>query len=478
VIESEPPFALGSSAAGGHLFMTNDAGNSTSQLSLTRNFMWTFAGNAVYALCQWAAVVCLAKLGSAEMVGEFALALAIAFPITFIANLQLRVLFVTDHSTLYPFGQILGLRFVLGMVAVCALVATCKIAGYSRNIALLILMVAAAQLTDCLSENYYGISQRYERMDRIARSQILRSLLSVVFLAIAVHYWGNLLLAAAGLVLGRALILFGYDAAKSTFALSAAVPTLAAGDDTRATAIRFVDRIRPSWDLRNQLRMAWIALPLGTASMLISLNANMPRFFIQHFFGSRDVGIYSALSYIPTGCILTATALGQAVFARLSRYYAFGQNRSFNLLMIKAACCCGAVGVTMLLVSAIAGHRMLMMLYRPEYAEHTSLLLWLGAGATVGCMAVSLGCTMTATLHFKEQVPLLLVVLLSSFVACLFLIPRFGLLGGALAALVSMTTQLFGSAFVICYAIRNRSKQPSCSLPAGLRPAFETDPEG
>jgi len=108
VIESEPPFALGSSAAGEHLFMTNDAGNSTSQLSLTRNFMWTFAGNAVYALCQWAAVVCLAKLGSAEMVGEFALALAIAFPITFIANLQLRVLFVTDHSTLYPFGQILG----------------------------------------------------------------------------------------------------------------------------------------------------------------------------------------------------------------------------------------------------------------------------------------------------------------------------------------------------------------------------------
>jgi O-antigen/teichoic acid export membrane protein len=457
---------------------SNEANGRTSQLSLTRNFVWTFAGNAVYALCQWAAIVCLAKLGSAEMVGQFALALAIAFPITFMANLQLRVLFVTDQNDRHPFGQLLGLRLVLGALGACVLVATCKIAGYSAETAAVILTVATAQLIDCVSENYYGIAQRYERMDRIARSQIIRSLLSVTFLVLALHYWDNLLIGVVGLVLGRALVLLLYDAAPSTFALAATDLTFATGESLQLHKMPFIERIRPRWNVRNQVRMVWIALPLGAASMLVSVNANMPRYFIQHFLGSRELGIYSALTYIPAGCILIATALGQAVFARLSKFYALRESRNFSKLMIKSASFCCAIGGSVLLICVLAGHKILTILYRPEYAEHTNLLLWLVGGAAVGCVAASLGCAMTATLHFKEQVPLLLIVLLSSLVACVVLIPRWGLLGAALAPLVSMTTQLFGSALVIYYAMRSRAKQTDACLTAGLQPAFEADPKG
>ena len=454
------------------------ASDSAPGLSLTRNFLWTFMGNSVYALCQWAVIVCLAKLGSAEMVGQFALALAVAFPITFIANLQLRVLFVTDQSSKYPFGQILGLRLMLSALAALVLLVTCKIAGYSNQTFALTLIVAAAQLIDCLSESYYGIAQRHERMDRIARSQIWRSLLGLTLLIIAVHYTGNLLLGAAGLVLGRAVMLFAYDAAPRTFRLSAQLTA----DDTNArragrACVSFLERIRPYWNLRNQLRMAWIALPLGAASMLISLNANMPRYFIQHFHGSRDLGIYSALSYIPVGCIMTATALGQAVFARLSRFYFFRQNHDFVGLMSKSASFCGSVGGAVLLVSAIAGHKLLAMLYGPEYAEHTTLLLWLVAGAAVGCVAASFGCAMTATQHFKEQVPLLLVVLVTSVIACFILIPRWGLRGAAIAALISMTVQMIGAGSVVYYALRKQGKQQSGTVSAVFGAAFEADSE-
>jgi hypothetical protein len=45
------------------------------------NFLWTLSGNVVYAACQWGMLVVLAKLGTHQMVGEFALALAITAPI-------------------------------------------------------------------------------------------------------------------------------------------------------------------------------------------------------------------------------------------------------------------------------------------------------------------------------------------------------------------------------------------------------------
>src|SRR5262245_17210531 len=51
-------------------------------LSLRRNFSWSFAGNAVYAGCQWGMLMVMAKLGSPEVVGQFALGLAVTGPIT------------------------------------------------------------------------------------------------------------------------------------------------------------------------------------------------------------------------------------------------------------------------------------------------------------------------------------------------------------------------------------------------------------
>ncbi|MGI8856402.1 MAG: hypothetical protein ACR2JW_11675, partial [Thermomicrobiales bacterium] len=49
--------------------------------SLRANFSWTFVGNVVYAACQWGMLVVLAKLGSPEVVGQFALGLAITAPV-------------------------------------------------------------------------------------------------------------------------------------------------------------------------------------------------------------------------------------------------------------------------------------------------------------------------------------------------------------------------------------------------------------
>ena len=41
---------------------------------------WGLLGNVTYAGCQWLMLVVLAKLGTAEMMGQFALGFAIAAP--------------------------------------------------------------------------------------------------------------------------------------------------------------------------------------------------------------------------------------------------------------------------------------------------------------------------------------------------------------------------------------------------------------
>ncbi len=426
-------------------------------LSLTSNFVWTFAGNGIYALCQWAAIVCLAKLGSVEMVGVFALALAITNPITFLANLQLRVLYVTDHKSKYPFGEILGLRLMLGAIAFVIMLAVCRAAGYSRNTAAVIMLVGVAFLIDSISENYYAIAQRRERMDRIALSQIFRGFLAVAALALIVRFTGNLAWAALGLVIGRILVFLTFDSARKTFNLAGSESPLVRSGKSEGTS--FWKRVVPQWNLRNQMRMLWVAIPLGIASILISVNINMPRYFIEHFRGPHELGIFSALTYIPTAMMMVATALGYAVFTPLSKLYSQGQVRQFKVLVAKIVAFCAAVGAAGLLICAFAGHRILLILYRPEYAEHVQLLLWLVVWGSIGAVAAILGYAMTATSHFREQVPLFSAVTLSSMIACYFLVPRFGGLGGAFAALLAIIVQLIGTGFVIFRALQLRSRE-------------------
>jgi O-antigen/teichoic acid export membrane protein len=430
-----------------------------SGLSLTGNFIWTLGGNVFYAGCQWSVVVVLAKIASPEVVGQYALALAIGFPITFIANLQLRALFVTDLSDKYPFHEMLGLRYVLGVLAVVTVLVVSLLGKYGALATGVMLVVATAQVVDCLSENYYGVFQRNERLDRISVSLMMRHLLGASTLVAIVYFTHSLLFGVSGLVFGRGLIFLTYDARYGAYQV--------ASDEHR-----YLDGLRPRWNLKRQLKMLWIALPLGVASILVSVNGNVPRYVIAHLLGRRELGIYSAISYIPTGAAMIATALGYAVFARLSKLFYEGNLEGFRSLLIKASGICAGLGATGFVVGALVGRQVLTLLYKPEYAQHSDLLLWLMVVGAGQCLASCLGCALTAASQFREQVPLFVGVTAATLIGCFMLVPRMHLIGAAVAVLISLAAQLLATVLLMSHAIKSRARDLKSREPR-LEPAFE-----
>ena len=73
-------------------------------LSFRVKFPWTLLGNVIYAGCQWSMLVVLAKLGSSEMVGQFALGLAMNAPVFMFANLQPRTHPKATSASVTPVG--------------------------------------------------------------------------------------------------------------------------------------------------------------------------------------------------------------------------------------------------------------------------------------------------------------------------------------------------------------------------------------
>jgi O-antigen/teichoic acid export membrane protein len=416
-------------------------------LTLRQNFSWTFVGNIIYAASQWGMLVVLAKLGSPEMVGQFTLGLAVTAPIILFANLQLRQIQTTDVDRKYQFGDYLGLRLIctgLALLAICIIALT---AGYRWETSLAILVIGVAKALESISDVFHGLFQYHERMDRIALSLMIKGPLSLLLLGIGIWLTGNVLGGTIGLAVIWAVVLIFYDIPNGAAILTASTST----EQVTSGQNRL---LQPRFNATALRSLVGLSLPLGFVMMLISLNVNIPRYFIEHHLGERELGIFSALSYLMVAGTIVVSALGQSASPRLAQYYAAGKSKDFQNLLVKTVLVGALLGGLSILVAAIAGRQILTLLYRPEYAERGYLFLLLMVAAGVSYVASFLGYAMTAAQYFRVQMPLFTVATGISALACVWLIPSQGLVGAAIAAIVSAIVQAIFSLGVIIYAIR------------------------
>ena len=232
----------------------------------------------------------LAKLGSPEMVGEFALGLTIAAPVFMFTNLQLIHIQATDAKQQYLFSDYFSLRLISTTVGLFSIGIITLIAGYTWQVSLVILLVSLAKAFESISDVFYGLIQQQERMDRIAMSLMIKGPLSLLMLGLGLYLSGSVIWGVVGLVFSWAIVALGFDVRSGKSILKNQRKT---GDDSLpSTKLQF------SWNHQKLIKLAWLALPLGLGMLLISLNVNIPRFFIEQNLGERELGFFAAIAYL------------------------------------------------------------------------------------------------------------------------------------------------------------------------------------
>lgn len=394
--------------------------------SLRSGFAWTFAGNAVYAAGQWAALSLAAKLGGADVLGAYALAVAVAAPISMLAHLNLRAVLATDMAREHPFGDYLALRLRVSGLGLAALGLLAAVSGYPASLAAAILLAGFSHAAEAASDIYYGAMQRRGEMERIGRSMMARGVLSAFGFGAALGLGGGLLWALAAGAAGRLAVLLLYDR-----------PRGSAGERLSGSG----------W--RAQRVILRTALPLGAVLMLISLNTNLPRYAIERSLGVRELGAFAAVASFVTVGNTIANALGQAATPRLAAGFSGRDRAGFRALAWKLAGCLFAAGLAGVAAAALLGKPLLALLYRPEYAAYSGLLVAVMAAAVPGYVAIGLGFVITATRAFTAQVPLFCAVAATCGLMSWLLAPRFGLHGAAAALAAAALVQIGGSVLVL-----------------------------
>ncbi len=410
---------------------------SVSPPPLRVSFSWTLVGNVIYALCQFGMLSALAKLGSPSVVGQYALALAVATPLFMLANLQLRGVQATDARNEYLFPDYFTLRCLTTLLAVLAIATIAILGHYDRTTTLVILLVAAAKAIETFSDVIAGHLQKFERLDQVARALMLRGLASVITFAIAFRITRSLVFSAATLAATWLLVIGLYD--------------------FRVVSSVLQERVFFRFSFSTLRRLAWLSLPLGLVMALISLNANIPRYLLESRLGTAELGIFSSMAYLITAMNLIVSALGQSVCTRMSSLLADGNVHRFKVLigrLIGVSILLGLLGVV---GAATLGKTVLTIVYRAEYANHINLLIVLVIDAAVGAAASFLGYGMTAARCFRAQVPVMAATVVTATILTRALIPSYGLMGVGFALLASSVVQGLLSYSVLNQAVKNHA---------------------
>jgi O-antigen/teichoic acid export membrane protein len=401
--------------------------------SLRTNVAVAFAGNALFAASQWAVLSLIAKLGDNEMLGRYALAVAIVSPLALFSHMNLRAVLATDVEKEHPFGDYVVVRAVTTGLGLATVLAIALAARYPWPVTAVILLVGIVLSADNLSDICYGAMQRRERMDQIACSMAARGLLSVAAMGAALWLTKTLLAGVAAMALARLLILLGHDG-----------PVASKGESLTLSG------------LRRQATIFRVALPLGVALMMTSLAANMPRYVIEHRLGTAALGSFAAVASFLTVGYTVVNALGQAATPRLALYFSRRETRRFRRLALQLAGMAALLGLAGVAGAALLGHSLLALLYRPAYAAHSELLVWVMTAGILAYTAGIFGFVITSARTFAVQVPLCTVVAAASAVASWMLVPRLGLRGAVASLAVAWLLQIAGELAVLRAALRRR----------------------
>ncbi|MCO6435691.1 MAG: oligosaccharide flippase family protein [Phycisphaerae bacterium] len=427
-------------------------------LSLAANFRWMFAGNIVNALCQWGMLAALARLADKASVGHFVLGMSIAAPILALTMLQLRSVLVTDARDEYAFADYFGNRILWTAAALVAIVAIAVPASPDASALWIVIFVGVARCSESLSDIVRGLFQRRERMDLSGISLMLKGLVGLAVLILAVRLTGNVPIGVATMALSGYAIYQLYDMRRA-HGLVRRDPD---GESTRLSP-------RFHWPVVQRLTV--VAFPLGIVMALITLQANIPRYFLQLFAGSAALGYFGAIVYPMMAGIMVTTALGQAASPRLAVHY-LSDRTAFLRLLVRMCALSAALGVLLILGVLVAGDWVLWLIYGPDYTAYHAEFLVVSIAMAVQLVGSCLGFGLTAARHFRSQAVLSALACLVTTIASLALIPDRGVMGAAWAVVATSLSMTVGFAFVIVFALR----RPALPLAPGPGSASNAEP--
>ncbi len=424
---------------------------------LRKLFSWLFLSFIIIAFSQFLVNIFLVKFCAPELVGRFALANAVTLPIFAFASLDLSTLQVTDAKNHYEFEDYLNLRLVTSGLALLLSIIIPVVVGYSWNTLIIIWLFAVTRTLDSVSGIMHGLIQKSEQMKTLACLGVVKSLISIGLLGVVVYLTGDLVLVLILLILFRILYLFFCELPCSLAIIKSSLSSAINNASPQSQQIDWSKIFTRKWHPQKLLKLAKLALPMGIVTLLISFNANVPRYLIEKYAGESSLGIFAVIASLMMIGDTVLNPLGTSTIPRMSQYYAEGNFKQFWQVLSKLMAIAFILGAVIMTACFLFGQPFLEIIYRKEYGQYTQLLILLMLAGSIDDISSFIGQAITATRSFRIKMAVSATVVTISSLIALWLIPSQGLKGAAIALLIGATVDVTLNSAALIYIMTNHN---------------------
>ena len=323
------------------------------KLTIKQSVLWNTCGNIIYFGVQWLQTILVARVLGYKDAGIFSLAMSMtnvfyALSIYGMVNFQ-----VSDIEGKYSAGNYLISRYITGIVSLLLCLIFDIVNGYSFKQTLCIISYMFFKLSETLFDVCLGFYQRNWRMDLAGKSMVIRALLIMVFFTITILCTKNLLLAIVIMTLAVFCVVFLYDMKN----------------------IRILENINCIKNIRRVRCLLIECVPLAIYLILSTSIASIPRFFLEMYHGSEQLGIYASVA-TPTLIVqMAATYVFNPMITVFSESYNKKDKNKFINTFRHCVMVIAIFSVVAILGGKLFGKLGLSILYGTDIIKYEYLLI-------------------------------------------------------------------------------------------------------
>ncbi|TDL32838.1 hypothetical protein E2R51_09210 [Jeotgalibacillus sp. S-D1] len=383
-----------------------------------KNITWLFTANLIVSLTKWLMLVIIARTLTPEAVGAYSLAFALGAPITLLANMKLRSLYITEEKI--NFSDYMYTRYIFSLIAFIILFVIGTLI-YPKYF-LIIMLVGLIKIFDLQSDLYYALPHKKQDMNYIGKLLITKHLNSLLAFLITILFTRDLAISLLVQLIFQILFLFLIEKRKIT---------------------KIYKPIIGNSKLEDVKRVILLGIPLGLVQMLFSLNTSYSRYLLEFFESAEILGYFSAMAYILTVGNMLVNAVSQNFLPILSKLIKEKKIAAFKkYVFFKLSIFSTLIGVFTILFSYFIGETFLTIVYGIEYAKYTDILILMSFALSINFISWNFDTALLAMRYISVQLKISIIALIANVFIGYFLIKSFGIHGASYTIIIINSIQL------------------------------------
>lgn len=399
---------------------------------MKKNFIWNTIGVFTLSLTSFVYSLILVRLCDLSTTGIWSYAFAIACTSVTLASFGGRTYQVTDAKNQISSFTYISARYMTVLITFVLILCFVLIKDFSLNKALILIFLCLFKFCEELSDVYYGVLQKHEKLYIVGKSMFFKSLLNMILFLIGIYIFKNLLLSVVLIFINNFLFIYLYD---------------------RKKALKY-EKVKPEFNKNFYIKYFKDNLVICLFLFLSVYLVNCPKYVMETYLSNELQGIYNILVLPATAVSLIGSFIINPLLVSISKDFANNKIKNIKKVSNKIILVLLLFGLMGCIGGYLLGGPVLKLIYDFNIESYMFGFILIIIGCTFYTISTVLCSILITTRKLVSQLIFNVILAIISYVLCVVLIKQYSILGGIYAYLLIMIIR-----FVIYFILINTLKE-------------------